>query len=153
MTLRRPHVFLCAVAVLWTAGAGGASAARLDKEACDALRTEEAGLEAAGIKGDMQQGPEWAKTNLAPERLQQVARWIEIEEQLSFRCRVLAGPARKKGSPAKGAAGTASAAPADNAAPETAKVKPSVVRVKTAPKAALRRKSVSGGKSRRTAAQ
>ena len=34
----------------------------------------------------MAKGPEWAKANLGPEKLQQVQRLIEVEEQLLFRC-------------------------------------------------------------------
>ena len=34
----------------------------------------------------MGKGPEWAKVNLAPEKLEQIRRLIELDEQLLFRC-------------------------------------------------------------------
>src|SRR5205814_1292367 len=36
--------------------------------------------------GSMGKGPEWAKVNLAPEKLEQIRRLIELDEQLLFRC-------------------------------------------------------------------
>ncbi|WP_171946458.1 hypothetical protein [Hyphomicrobium sp. CS1GBMeth3] len=63
-----------------------ALAAPLDPEACTALKTEHTSLVAAGAKSDMSRGPEWAKTNLAPDRLDKIKRLIAVEEQLSFRC-------------------------------------------------------------------
>jgi len=41
---------------------------------------------AAGVRDDMQRGPEWAKANLTPERLGNIQHLIGIEEQLEFRC-------------------------------------------------------------------
>ncbi len=66
--------------------AGSARAAKLDKEECDGLKTELGQLLSTGLAADMRLGPEWAKANLAPERLLQVKRLIEIEEQINFRC-------------------------------------------------------------------
>ncbi|MGE0022872.1 MAG: hypothetical protein AB7S70_04480 [Hyphomicrobium sp.] len=63
-----------------------AAAVPLAPEACAALKTEHDGLVAGGAKADMDRGPDWAKTNLAPERLGKVERLIAVEEQLSFRC-------------------------------------------------------------------
>ncbi len=110
MLLRRPTIALFAIATV-ICGGRAAVADQLGKDACDALRTEQAGMVTAGIKTDMDKGPEWAKANMAPERLQQVARYIELEEQLSFRCRVLAVPARKKGSGGNSKAATVHVAP------------------------------------------
>ena len=39
-----------------------------------------------GIKADMERGPEWAKANMPPERLQSARRLLELEDQLEFRC-------------------------------------------------------------------
>ena len=119
------------------AGAGSAAAAQLDKVACEALKTEEATLVTAGIKTDMDKGPEWAKTNLAPDRLQQVARYIELEEQISFRCRVLAVPVPKKGAKGSKAAAVHVAPDDPDASVAGAKILP----VKPAAKPAVRRQT------------
>ncbi len=34
----------------------------------------------------MAQKPEWARANLSSDRLKRIARWIELEEQVLFRC-------------------------------------------------------------------
>jgi hypothetical protein len=89
--------------LIWPASA---SSAPLDQAACDGLKTERAALGAAGVDKDLDRGPEWAKTNLAPDRMKQVARLIEVEEQLSFRCGELATarPALKEPKPVQAAA-------------------------------------------------
>jgi hypothetical protein len=61
-------------------------AAQLDKESCAKLKTEQAQLEQGGVRGSMVRGPEWAKSNLAPDKLDNVRRLIEVDEQLLFRC-------------------------------------------------------------------
>jgi hypothetical protein len=61
-------------------------AAPLDKDECAKLKTEQSQLEQAGTRGGMGRGPEWAKANLAPEKLQQIRRLIEVDEQILFRC-------------------------------------------------------------------
>jgi hypothetical protein len=63
-----------------------AAAAPLEPEACGTLRTEYQGLIAAGAKSDMDKGPQWAKANLAPDKLKAIERLIAVTEQLSFRC-------------------------------------------------------------------
>ncbi len=55
-------------------------------EECDRAKSEQAGLESAGVTADMARGAEWARANLEPERLKRVARWIELQEQILFRC-------------------------------------------------------------------
>jgi hypothetical protein len=62
------------------------SAATLDQEACARLKTELMQLELAGARSNMAKGPEWAKVNLASEKLQQIKRLLEIDEQILFRC-------------------------------------------------------------------
>ena len=71
---------------LFAAGGGAASAEKLDKESCKSLSVELGSLVAAGVKGDMDRGPEWAKANLSPERLGEIKRLMELGEQLEFRC-------------------------------------------------------------------
>lgn len=63
-----------------------ARAAPLEPAACASLKAEHESLVAAGAKADMARGPEWAKANLAPDRLGRIERLIAVEEQLSFRC-------------------------------------------------------------------
>ncbi len=72
--------------VILAAGSTGAGATRLDKSACNDLKTELAGVVASGARDDMERGPEWAKANLAPAKLADVRRLIELEQQLEFRC-------------------------------------------------------------------
>ena len=63
-----------------------ARTAPLDKEGCAKLKAEQGQLEHAGTRGSMGKGPQWAKTNLEPEKLDQVRRLLEVDEQLLFRC-------------------------------------------------------------------
>jgi hypothetical protein len=66
--------------------AAGAHAAPLDKASCDKLKTEQGELERAGVRGSLVRGADWAKTNLAADKLEQVRRLIEIDGQVLFRC-------------------------------------------------------------------
>jgi hypothetical protein len=66
--------------------APAARAAQLDKDSCAKLKTEQAQLEQGGTRVNLGKGPEWAKINLAPEKLEQIRRLIELDEQLLFRC-------------------------------------------------------------------
>ncbi len=83
MTSGRLLLYLIALVALLTQ----ARAAPLDGDACVKLMGEHNQLETAGIERDMAKGPAWAKANLAPEKLAQVRRFIELEELLLFRCR------------------------------------------------------------------
>jgi hypothetical protein len=74
-----------ALAVLAASG-GQCFAAKLDREACKSLGAEVDSLITAGVKADMDRGPEWGKANLAPARLEDIKRLIELGEQLEFRC-------------------------------------------------------------------
>ena len=53
-------------------------AAKLDKAACAELSTELNALAGTGIKAEMERGPEWAKANMPPERLQSRAAALEM---------------------------------------------------------------------------
>jgi hypothetical protein len=61
-------------------------AAPLDKDECAKLKTEQSQLERDGVRGSMARGPEWAKANLAGDKLEQIHRLIDVDEQLLFRC-------------------------------------------------------------------
>src|SRR5262245_38116503 len=65
---------------------GGAAAAALDQEACARLKTELLQLELAGVRVSMAKGPDWAKANLATDKLDQIRRLLEVEAQILFRC-------------------------------------------------------------------
>jgi len=72
--------------VLLLACCGAAAAAALDQEACARLKTELLQLELAGARTSMAKGPEWAKANLGADKLQQIKRLLEVDEQILFRC-------------------------------------------------------------------
>lgn len=76
--------------------AEGANAAPLDKEACEALKKEQAQIEATGARAHLSKGPAWAKANLSVDKVQLVGRLIEIEEGLSFRCGLARTPLFKE---------------------------------------------------------
>src|SRR5262245_48495671 len=63
-----------------------ARTAPLDREGCANLKGEQAQLEQAGARGNMAKGPQWAKANLEPDKLDQIRRLLEVDEQLLFRC-------------------------------------------------------------------
>jgi len=81
-----PGRLLLLLAVLVAAFAQ-ARASPLDADTCTKLKSEHSQLELAGIEADLAKGPEWAKVNLASEKIEQIRRFIELEEQLLFRCR------------------------------------------------------------------
>jgi len=68
------------------AGLAPAAAVPLDPAACEELREKVETLRGEGAAADMARGPEWARANLAPERLQRIGTLLEVEEQLNFRC-------------------------------------------------------------------
>jgi hypothetical protein len=61
-------------------------AAPLDPATCEAARMEHALLAEGGVTQIIAKGPEWGKVNASKSDLVRVARWIELEEQLTFRC-------------------------------------------------------------------
>jgi len=64
----------------------GAQAATLDKDTCTRLEEEQTTLEKAGVRATLVKGAAWAKDNLPLDKLQQVRRLIEVDEQILFRC-------------------------------------------------------------------
>lgn len=67
-----------------------ASAAPLDKDACEQLKTDLAAMSA--VKDHIAKGPEWGKANLSAEQIRNVERYIQMEEQIAFRCIVRKAP-------------------------------------------------------------
>lgn len=80
----RRRLGLSVIALLLQIGA--VAAASLDKETCDKLKGEQSQLESTGARGNMVKGPDWAKANLAADKLGEIKRLIEVEELLLFRC-------------------------------------------------------------------
>jgi hypothetical protein len=68
------------------AAAAAAQAEPLSKEACAAVEAEHAKLAAAGMPELVKKGPAWAKANLGAAQIKDVARYIELEGDLLFRC-------------------------------------------------------------------
>lgn len=83
--LRKSASIVAAVLAVLSCAAA-VHAASLDRDTCNRLKTEQDGLEKAGIRAVMAKGPEWAKENLTPDKLAEVRRTIELDEQLLFRC-------------------------------------------------------------------
>ncbi|MDX2309491.1 MAG: hypothetical protein NW216_14720 [Hyphomicrobium sp.] len=77
-----------------------AQAEQLDDAACRGARDELALLEGAGVKDHHERGPEWARVNLAPDGIEKVKRWIELNETVLFKC-----PRPKPQKPVEAAAG------------------------------------------------
>ncbi|MGH6815608.1 MAG: hypothetical protein ACREC6_07885 [Hyphomicrobiaceae bacterium] len=122
------------VAVLVLPVCGQLGARPLDKEACDKLKADIVRMEKAGVAANKARGPVWAKANLAQDKLDEIKRLIEAEEQVAFRCPqpkpqpdpvVTAQPAPdgKKRVHRKNAARPASAAKAKPAIPAEPKAK------------------------------
>lgn len=90
-------VLIGSVLVIATGAAAIAEAQRVDANACKAFEAEKVQLETTNIAEDIERGAEWAQANLSPERLRQVARYIFLQEKLTFQCpNVLAAAAVRK---------------------------------------------------------
>lgn len=64
----------------------GVRAEPLDGATCGLLKGEQGRMEQSGVRSSMDKGPAWAKSNLAADKLDQVRRLMELDEQLLFRC-------------------------------------------------------------------
>jgi hypothetical protein len=100
-----------------------AHAAMHDSETCRRIKAERDTLNGSGIREMMVKGPDWAKTNLTKERMEQIRRFIALEEDMRFRCPL--GKARPELEQAESEAGATTAlqpgeqAPASKAPPTT----------------------------------
>jgi hypothetical protein len=94
-------------AVVLSTGSSCARAAMQDAETCRRFKAEQDGFNASGLREIMAKGPEWAKTNLTKERLEQVRRFLKVEEDLRFRCPL--GKARPELEAAESEAGATTA--------------------------------------------
>jgi len=66
--------------------AGSAAATPLDEESCKKLQTERQGLAVLGVDKNLEKGADWAKANLKAADMNLVKRYLELYEQLQFRC-------------------------------------------------------------------
>jgi hypothetical protein len=100
-------------------GVGAPAAAQsLPTEQCKTMAGEHAALVATGVPETLKKGPAWAKANLGPDKLKEVARYIGLEEQLLFRCglakvRKLPGAAGEDDGDGTAATDAATPAPAE----------------------------------------
>jgi hypothetical protein len=98
-------------------------AAQLDKDSCTKLKNEQGQLERDGARGSLGRGPDWAKANLGPEKMEQIRRLIEVDEQLLFRCGgrpLVVLPSDPDAAPGEGAPGKPERAPGTEKRPADA---------------------------------
>ena len=74
-------------ALLLSAGAGFATAPKLDDDTCTQLRAEQTKFQQSGLLDDLAKGAEWAKANLSPDRLREIEHYMTLDEQVKFGCR------------------------------------------------------------------
>lgn len=84
--LWRLRMAQAAVLLLVAIGAPHRASAALDDDACNKLRTERQALMVLGIDKYFVKGAEWAKANLTVADLNLVKRYLDVYEQLKFRC-------------------------------------------------------------------
>jgi hypothetical protein len=77
-----PALALGAVAL----GAATAKAAPLDKAACAKLAQDMQNMKALDVDKLMEKGPAWAVAHLSPSDLGLVRQYIDLDEQMKFRC-------------------------------------------------------------------
>ena len=83
----RSFLSACLLAALaFTLSNVGALAEPLDAATCGQLKGEQVRMEQSGVRGSMEKGPQWAKANLAADKLDQIRRLMDLDEQLLFRC-------------------------------------------------------------------
>ena len=82
----RSTALAVSLAVTLALVAASSLAEPMAKDACDGVKAEQDGLVAGGVRDDMAKGADWAKANLGHDRLQRIQRYIELDEQLLFRC-------------------------------------------------------------------
>ncbi|KAI93759.1 hypothetical protein T281_14785 [Rhodomicrobium udaipurense JA643] len=75
-----------ALAVIAAMTSGRADAVQLDKAACAKLTQDLQALKALDVDRLMEHGPNWAVANLSAPDLNLVRQYIELDEQMKFRC-------------------------------------------------------------------
>lgn len=85
--MSKTRIVLGGIVLAAVAGSVDAGPAqRIDAAACKAFEAEKTELDKTEIAADIERGAEWGQQNLSPERLRQIARYIFLEEKLTFRC-------------------------------------------------------------------
>lgn len=79
-------MFLSVLAFTLANGGVRVRAEPLDAATCGQLKGEQVRMEQTGVRGNMEKGPAWAKSNLAADKLEQIRRLMDLDEQLLFRC-------------------------------------------------------------------
>jgi hypothetical protein len=87
MSFGRLSAVFLVVAAVSLLGAGWGRAEPLDKQSCSSLQTERKQLLTKDMQSALDQGPDWVKTHLNEVEIDQVRRFLNIEEQIEFRCR------------------------------------------------------------------
>ena len=87
MSFGRLNAALLIVAAASLLGPTWAGAEPLDKQSCSSLQTDRTKLLTRDMKAALDQGPDWVKTHLNEAEIDQVRRFLNIEEQIEFRCR------------------------------------------------------------------
>ena len=64
-----------------------AAAEPLDKQSCATLQFERKKLLTREMQAALDRGPDWVKNHLNDQELEQVRRFLGIEESIEFRCR------------------------------------------------------------------
>jgi hypothetical protein len=126
------RVLVVAVLAALTLSFEHVRAAPLDAATCGQLKGEQVRMEQGGVRDSMAKGPSWAKANLAADKLEQIRRLIELDEQLLFRCstrNLVELPAEADAEPAAvppgiGEDGKEAASPKADAPPPAGKTKP-----------------------------
>ncbi|MGH6831837.1 MAG: hypothetical protein ACRECM_02265 [Methyloceanibacter sp.] len=86
-----PVLRFIAVALLTSSSAvtlaSRAIAEPLEKEACQSLQVESKKLLTSKMRAALEQGPDWVKNHLNDEDIENVRRFLVVEEMIEFRCR------------------------------------------------------------------
>jgi hypothetical protein len=74
------------ICVAFSSGLPAALASPLDEGSCQKLRTEQEALSVLGIDTYFEHGADWVKANLTVADYNLVKRYVNVYEQLKFRC-------------------------------------------------------------------
>jgi len=125
-----PHMLF---ALFLFAGLASDGQARpLKKEVCKALAAERTTLAKKDVIDALLKGPEWSRSNIPADAIQRIRRYLEVEEQLRFRCRGMKVPLL---SPEE--TETASVSPKKGAAPAKRVAKGAIQKKKPATKQSI----------------
>lgn len=80
-------LFAFSAIAMIAAATNNASASLLDKDTCERLESERQAMIVLGIDKYFEKGSDWAKANLTVADLNLVKRYLDVYEQLTFRCK------------------------------------------------------------------